>query len=324
MSNLKEVRGRIQSIKSTRQITSAMKMVSASKLHKAQQSILNLRHYSQLLKDIVDKLIQGKGIPGLHPFTIDHGAKQVLVVSIASNKGLCGTYNVQVLKRTLAHIRHLHKQQLDVKLLLIGKKNENFFRKKQFEVFSTDHEIIDKLSFASSKILADKVMDAFINGEFDRIDVVYNQFKNAVVQDLVVEQLLPVPEGNPFQNMTEVGVGEINIDNYADTVDNYADTIDDYADNSIITDPFGSILEPDPQQVVNYLLPLFVSTNFFRILLDSLASEHGARMTSMHKATDNADDLLKNLTLTYNKVRQSMITRELMEIVGGAEVFNQR
>lgn len=317
MSSLKEVRNRIQSIKSTRQITSAMKMVAASKLHKSQQSIVSLRHYSRLLKGILDKVTQQGGASGLHPYTMDHGGTQVLLVSIASNKGLCGTYNAMVLKRTMAQIRYHQKQQLDTKLLLIGKKNDNFFLKKDIDIFDTKHELIDKLTFSSSQALADKIMDAFINGEFDRVEIVYNRFVNAVVQELVVEQILPIPIGNPLTDQADGGEEK---NGPGKAVDKAAWPVN----HDDLTDSFGSILEPTPQQVVDYMLPFFVSVNLFRILLDSSASEHGARMTSMHKATDNADEMLKNLTLTYNKVRQSMITRELMEIVGGAEVLNNQ
>jgi F-type H+-transporting ATPase subunit gamma len=313
MSNLKEVRTRIQSIRSTRQITSAMKMVSASKLHKSQQALINVRHYYDLFKKLLDAITLQPGVSNMHPFTIDHGAKQVLVISVASNKGLCGTFNAMVLKRTLAHIQALKKQQLDYQLLLIGKKNDSFFKKSNHEIFSTDHEILDDLNLEQSKEISSKVSEMFIQGTFDRVDVVYNCFQNAVVQELVVEQLLPIPSGHSLANNNVPDV-------YASTGD---ELFSKEEINHMMHDPQKYLLEPNQQEVMDYLLPLIFSTNLYRVLLESSASEHGARMTSMHKATDNADDLLKSLTLDYNKVRQSMITREIMEIVSGAEVLNQ-
>ena len=313
MSNLKEVRTRIQSIRSTRQITSAMKMVSASKLHKSQQALIKVRHYNDLLKKLLDQLMLQPGLANLHPFTIDHGAKQVLVISVASNKGLCGTYNAMVLKRTLAHIQTLKKHQLDYQLLLIGKKNDSFFKKSKHEIFATNHEILDHLTLDQSKMISRNISEAFIKETFDRVDVVYNRFKNAVVQELVVEQLLPFPTAN---SLADINIPDI-FDSFQDEMYN-SEEID-----PMPYDPKKYILEPDLQAVMDYLMPLIFNTNLYRVLLDSSASEHGARMTSMHKATDNADDLLKSLTLDYNKVRQSMITREIMEITGGAEVLNQ-
>ncbi len=313
MSNLKEVRNRIQSIKSTRQITSAMKMVAASKLHKVQQTILNIRHYGALLRNVLDNLIRQGGIAKLHPLAIDHGAKKVLIISIGSNKGLCGTYNTMVLKKTLSQIQSSKKQQLDVELLLIGKKNEAFFNKNKYEIHSTHHEVLDKLTFAQANNLANDFMKKCIDGDFDRVDVVYNRFKNAVVQELVVEQLLPVPTEALASGIHDQGPHHIE--------DGDSELYD--SEKPMMADTVENILEPSPKEVMDYMLPHYISTNLYRILLDASASEHGARMTSMHKATDNADDLLRTLTLEYNKARQSMITREIMEIVSGAEVLNQ-
>ncbi len=301
MSNLKEVRTRISSIRSTRQITSAMKMVSASKLHRAQQSIYPLRTYASYLYGIISDILPQLPLSARKRFVDPTARGEALVVSVSSNKGLCGTYNTLAIKKTLTHVRALEEEGFKVKLFLIGKKAERFFVKAGFEVYATDHDLVDKADTASAEQFSSAILDAFSEGRFERLDVVYYQFRNAVFQELAVEQVLPLDfeslaSGANVAPETPAGLDEPH---------------------------FGFILEPDPEDVSETLIPRFLSTNFFRIFLESAASEHGARMTSMHKATDNADDLLHSLTLTYNKARQAMITREIMEIVGGAEVLRQ-
>lgn len=305
MSNLKEIRTRIGSIRSTRQITSAMKMVSASKLHRAQQSIYPLRTYAAHLREMIGDVLPQLPAEARKRFMEPAVRGEALVVSIGSNKGLCGSYNTLAIKKTLTHIRLLEAEGFKVKLYLIGKKIERFFSKAGFEVYASDHELVDKADAARAEHLSSSLLTAFSEGKFERVDVVYYQFRNAVFQELAVEQVLPLdlesllPEVLPEQD----GDGTHGEGAHGEEAH------------------FGYILEPDPEDVCHTLIPRFFSTNFFRIFLESSASEHGARMTSMHKATDNADELLHSLTLTYNKARQSMITREIMEIVGGAEVL---
>jgi len=303
MPSLKEIRTRIHSIRSTRQITSAMKMVSASKLHRAQGGLHHLRKYASLLKGMVDQVLpQVGGLKG-HPLLARRAVNEVLVVSVSSNKGLCGTYNALLIKKTLNHLEYLQSEGHGIRLLLVGKKTAGFFRKRVFPIHGEDHELIDRLSPELAGAFAAGLMKDYEEGLFDRVDVVYNRFRNAVVQELVVEQVLPLqPPGQPGQQPG----GSMGLP------------------DAMAEEPFGYILEPDPQQVCHALIPHHVSTAFYRILLDAAASEHGARMTSMHKATDNADDLLHGLTLTYNKARQAQITRELMDIVGGAEEIVRR
>ncbi len=312
MANLKEVRNRISSIKSTRQITSAMKMVSASKLHKTQQAILHLRVYTQQFKQLLARVSNQIPSEKHHFLAAERDVKSVLVISISSNKGLCGTYNAMIIKRTLQHIDYLLKHDFDVKLLLIGKKNESYFRKKTFEIFSSNTEIIDKVNPGSMKSFSQQIVDEFSKKSFDQVDVIYNRFINAVSQQLVAEQILPVPVSSMQYDGHHI-TDRINPDRIENPI--YSDSnLAAISENQI---PY--ILEPNPEEVFNALVPDFFQLNLYRIFLDASASEHGARMTAMHKATDNADDLLKSLTITYNKVRQAMITREIMEIVGGAE-----
>jgi F-type H+-transporting ATPase subunit gamma len=304
MSNLKEVRTRIKAIRSTRQITSAMKMVAASKLHKAQQSIQPLRLFAGQLREVIEGILPQLPDTPDSPYFKAGGGGEALVISVSSNKGLCGTYNAMAIKKTLTHIRTLEEEGYRVKMLLIGKKAEQYFAKREFEVFSIDHDLVEKVAQEGSARFSRTMLEGFFGGKFERLDVVYYQFKNAVFQELVVEQVLPMTFESLASAEKDANSG----------LKNEPEHPDDY---------FGYILEPDPEVVRDTLIPQFLATNFYRIFLEASASEHGARMTSMHKATDNADELLHSLTLTYNKARQAMITREIMEIVGGAEVLRQ-
>ncbi len=294
MPSLKEVRVRISSIKATRKITSAMKMVAASRLHKSQHAISHLRHYAAHLKQMLVHVNQSLPLTLQSPYTSFRSNPSALVVSIASNKGLCGAYNTFVAKKTLEHIRHLEESDQQVSLMLVGKKNEAFFRKKEFPLLESDNEAIDRLSLQTAKEFATKIMDLFMRQNLGRVDIVYHKFRNAVVQELTTEQILPVPQENLIA--------------------------EEISENP---EAYGYILEPAPEQVVQEIVHDYVTYNVYRILLDAAASEHGARMTAMHKATDNADELLRTLTITYNKVRQTMITREISEIVGAAEALKR-
>ena len=298
MPSLKEVRTRISSIKSTRQITSAMKMVASSKLLKTQRGITGLRQYAAGMKEMVGRLNSELLPEERSRFTLASENKRALLLSIASNKGLCGTYNALVIKRTLDHIHVLEKDGFEVHLLLVGRKLEDFFRKREFPIFQVNHEVIEHVNYNDSARFAGKMMELFDNKEFGRIDVVYNHFKNAVFQELVTEQLLPVFWAG-YQ--TEAVLGK----------------------SKYLAEEPKIILEPSRQEMADSLIPKYIQFNSYRIMLDASASEHGARMTAMQKATDNATELLKNLTLMYNKVRQAQITREIVEIVSGAEVLNE-
>lgn len=292
MPNLKEVRVRISSVNSTMQITSAMKMVSAAKLRKAQDAITRMRPYAEKLQEILQGLSSGLDTSE-NVYGRQDEVKNVLVVAVSSNRGLCGAFNSQIIKRVNKMIRSDYSDK-NVTVLTFGKKAEDAFRKTDYFIKGTllprnTNEIFDHLDFDHAAAAAKKVMDAFEAKQFDKIILVYNQFKNAATQIVTEEQFLPVV---PMD--TEDG-GPANLD---------------------------YIFEPNQEEIVSDLIPKSLKTQFYKALLDSFAAEHGARMTAMHKATDNASEMLKDLKLTYNKARQAAITTEILEIVGGAEALN--
>ena len=291
MANLKEIRIRITSVGSTMQITSAMKMVSAAKLKRAQDAIVQMRPYAEKLTSILGNisasLDSSEGV-----YSRENGKAKVLIIPITSNRGLCGAFNSSVIKATTRLIQASYSES-QVTVMSIGKKANEFFKKTDFAIRGTflpreTEKLFDDMSFENISEAAAKVMKAFEHKDFDQIILVYNQFKNAAVQNLTVEQFLPIlpPE-----------------------VDESSKTKSDY------------IFEPNKEEIVKGLIPLSLKTQFYKAMLDSVASEHGARMTAMHKATDNASDLRSDLTLQYNKARQAAITNEILEIVGGAEAL---
>lgn len=290
MPNLKEVRVRITSVNSTRQITSAMKMVSAAKLKRAQNAIIQMRPYANKLREILENLSAGldssEGI-----FSAEREIKNVLIVAFTSNRGLCGAFNANVIKES----RNLASQfkGANVTVICAGKKAYDYFRKTEFNIKGAHlprnfNHLYDKISYEHTAVEVEKIMKAFAEKQFDKVFLVYNAFKNAAVQVLTKEQFLPV---TPPKSATG------------------KKTRTDY------------IFEPEKEELVLELIPKSLKTQFYKALLDSHAAEHGARMTAMHKATDNASDLLKELRLSYNKARQAAITKEILEIVGGAEAL---
>jgi len=295
MAGLKEVRIRIASVESTKQITNAMKMVSASKLRKAQNAIVKLRPYEAKMQEILHQ-IQSK-IQDL-PLA-DYGRKndigKVLVIVITSNKGLCGNFNATVIKETVNTISNrysdLNKEgKLDI--ITIGRKGTDFFRKRKYNVIKDYDSLFQKLSYENTEAIIRTVMESFIAGHYDAVDIIYNKFKNASSQILSNERFLPV------QN-----------DSFAELKKKKSKSDIDY------------LYEPDKLEIISHLIPKILKLRFHRAILDSHAAEHGARMTAMHKATDNASELIKSLRLYYNKVRQATITKEILEIVGGAEAL---
>ncbi len=293
MSGLKEVRIRIASVKSTRQITSAMKMVAAAKLRKAQNAIITLRPYAAKLNEIMQNLSSSLDSSDEGKFAEDRGAHKVLIVAITSNRGLCGGFNINVVKQVIALINEEYHEQYkkgNVKILAIGKKGDDLLKSKGYQPQESIFDIFDKLTFENTVPIAEKLMNDFVNHEYDKIVLVYNQFKNAAVQILQTEQFLPVTA--PEQE------GD--------------------ADSTIQAD---YIFEPSKEEILEALVPKAIKLKLFKALLDSFAAEHGARMTAMHKATDNATELLKELNLSYNKARQAAITKEILEIVSGAEAL---
>lgn len=290
MSNLKEIRTRIASIKSTRQITGAMKMVAASRLRKVQNNIIHLRTYAETLKYVLGDVMLRLPPSYNNIYLKPRDNKDVLLISIGSDKGLCGTYNTMVIKRSLQEKVALEAEGAQVKLLALGKKPARFFEKRGFALIEAASDPVNNVSYDAAAAFAEDVMAHYLKENFGRVLILYNRFKNAVMHELTIEQVLPLPEDDLFEGFTAA---------------------DDASDDRII-------LEPTPVEVIDYITRQYVHYNFYRILLDASASEHGSRMTAMHKATDNADEMLKSLTLSYNKARQAAVTRELLDIVGGA------
>lgn len=290
MANLKEVRNRIVSVSSTQQITSAMKMVSAAKLRRAQDAITQMRPYASKLKDILENLSASLDSSD-GQYSKQRPVKNVLLVVITSNRGLCGGFNANVLKAASKLAREDYKGN-NVSVLCIGKKASDYFKKTEYGIIGSDmprglNELFDELTFLNVAPVAEKIMQVFVDLQFDKVELIYNQFKNAAVQITTTEQYLPV-QAPPVNENKKVG---------------------EY------------IFEPSKEFIVADLIPRSLKTQLFKALLDSHAAEHGARMTSMHKATDNAGALIKELKLTYNKARQAAITNEILEIVGGAEAL---
>ncbi|NLO51847.1 MAG: ATP synthase F1 subunit gamma [Bacteroidales bacterium] len=294
MANLKEVRSRIESVNSTKQITSAMKMVSASKLRKAQNAIHNMRPYAEKLSEIMQHVSTSLGKSTVSVYTRQRVPEKVLIVAIASNRGLSGPFNANVAKEAMQHIGQNYLTQFkagQVEIYTIGKKVFDFLKARKIDVAHRNDTLLDDLSMDNVKPLAQTLLKEFAEEKYDRIDIIYNQFKNAAVQVLTIEQLLPVAPQESDSTFTP-------------------EKSEDYY-----------IFEPSKEEILHELIPKALTIKFYKALLDSAASEHGARMTAMHKATDNADELIKSLRLSYNKARQAAITSEILEIVGGAEAL---
>ncbi len=291
MANLKEVRNRIKSVSSTQQITKAMKMVSAAKLKRATNAILQLRPYANKLRELLGNLSASLE-DGSSPFLQEREPNKVLIVVVSSNRGLAGAFNANVIKTANILISEKYMQQYqagNVSIVSIGKKSQEYYQRRKYNVIGNNNDLYLDLNFENTSKITDAIMDGYLRGDFDRVELVYNQFKNAAMQILVAEQLLPVPK--PEQPEKKADDKGIKID---------------------------YILEPSKEEIVAQLIPKFVKIQLYRAVLDSNASEHGARMTAMDKATDNAGELLKALKLSYNQARQAAITTELTEIVSGA------
>lgn len=284
MANLKEIRNRIASVSSTMQITSAMKMVSAAKLKKAQDAITAMRPYSDKLTELLQNLSASIDAEAGSRFADNREINKVLIVSITSNRGLCGAFNNNIIKQSLSLAREGYAGK-QVDFMAIGKKANDNLRKK-CTIVSNHSGIYEELTFDNVAVIAEDLMEKFTSGSYDRIDVVYNKFKNAATQIIMTEQFLPIV---PLK-------GE-------------ETTTTDY------------IFEPSKTEIVKQLIPKSLKTQLYKSIRDSYASEHGARMTAMHKATDNATEMRDQLKLTYNKARQAAITNEILEIVGGAEAL---
>lgn len=290
MANLKEVRTRIASVSSTQQITSAMKMVSAAKFRRAQNAIIGMRPYAAQLQEIIADIDTDDGVQT--PYHAQRNVERVVLVVVTSNKGLCGAFNSNVLKLAQQRIEHWRAAGASISVESIGKKASEMLVRQRDLALTAHDELLDSPAFDPIATLADQLMDNFAEKRIDRVELIYNQFKNSLSQILSCEQFLPV-ETAPATTTRQGGNASRN----------------DY------------IFEPSKQEILREMIPLTLRSTFYRVILDSLAAEHGARMTAMQKATDNATELLKDLRLSYNKARQAAITNEIIEIVSGSEAL---
>lgn len=289
MANLKEIRSRITSVGSTMQITSAMKMVSAAKLKRAQDAVTQLRPYANKLREILQNISSTLDNDAGGELTVQRELKKLLVVAITSNRGLAGAFNSNVVKQTNAILLDSKEKGVEVELLSIGKKGYDLLR-KQTKVYKNCSSLWDNVTYEEISAISDEITQKFREGEFDEVRIVYNHFKNAATQVIQNEQYLPVLIQSENEEKATASV--------------------DY------------IFEPSKEKIVTDLIPQTLKTQLYKAILDSHASEHGARMTAMHKATDNAQALQRELVLQYNKERQAAITNEILEIVGGAEALD--
>lgn len=291
MANLKEVRTRIQSVKSTQQITKAMKMVAASKLRKAQDAILQMRPYVKKLNGIFENVSASLDADHQSRFSIEREVNKVLIIVVTSDRGLCGAFNTNSIKGALALINEKYSGQYsagNLWIIPIGKKGFDFFRKRDYQVIDRFAGLFTDLSFDNVQEVAQFAMDGFLSGEYDSVEIVYNEFKNVATQILKQEKFLPIPKIESDESTKA---------------------------------SFDFIYEPSLERILIEMIPRMLKVQFYKAVLESNASEHGARMTAMDQATDNAGELLNELKLVYNRSRQAAITTEILEIVGGAEAL---
>jgi len=292
MANLKEIRTRITSVKTTRQVTSAMKMVSAAKLKKAQDAILQIRPYAEKLSELLSSLGAALDKNADSVYTAQRDPENVLIVLISSNRGLCGGFNSYIAKKAISLAKTTYNKQLksgNVNFLVIGKQGGKILRSYHLNLLAEKNQLFDHLDFEHVSVEVQAIMDDFVGGKYDRVELVYNKFINAASQDLISEQFLPVLPA---------------------VADKGRRSNTDY------------IFEPSLELIVEEMIPRSLKIQFYKALLDSHAAEHGARMTAMHKATDNATDLINELTLNFNKARQAAITNAILEVTNGAEALN--
>jgi len=293
MASLKEVRGRITSVSSTQQITKAMKMVAAAKLRRAQDSIMRMRPYAQRLSGILTNLSSMAEGAVTNPYAEKREANKVLIIAVTSDRGLAGAFNSNIIKAVNTLVNGQYRSQFEagnVTILTIGRKGFDAFRKRGYNVIGDYSNTFTNLSFDTVRIAAERAMAGFVAGEFDKVDLIYNEFRNVATQIVRHEQFLPIEE-----KAAEEADAEMSLIDYT--------------------------FEPSKEQIVEELIPKSLKIQVYKAVLESNASEHGARMTAMDKATENAGELLKELKLTYNRTRQAAITKEILEIVGGAEAL---
>jgi F-type H+-transporting ATPase subunit gamma len=292
MANLKEVKNRINSVSSTQQITKAMKMVAAAKLRRAQENIVQMRPYAKKLSEILQNVSSGADNV-VNPYAVEREPNNVLLIAVSSDRGLCGAFNSNIFKSANAVIAEKYASQIaagNLEILPIGKKAYDYFTKRKFKIVDGFYTLYSELNFNNSKKAAEYIMDSFKSGKYDTVEIIYNEFKHVALQFVRVERFLPV-EKSSSENLND----STNVD---------------------------YINEPSKEYIIEELIPKSLKVQFYKTLLESNASEQGARMTAMDKATENAGDLLKELKLTYNRTRQAAITKEILEIVAGAEALS--
>lgn len=293
MASLKEVRARIASINSTQQITKAMKMVAAAKLRRAQDNITQLRPYAQKLRQMLGTVSAGAEVASESLYKQERSVQRALLIVVTSDRGLCGAFNTNAVKGALALIEEKYASQArsgNVEIMAIGKKGGEAFNRRGFKVNTAHVDIFGSLNFAAVREAAEEAMEGFVTGRYDVVEVIYNEFRNAALQIVRTEQMLPI-----VATKAPAGSAPAAVTNY--------------------------IFEPSEDEIVTELIPKTIKIQLYKAVLDSNASEHGARMTAMDKATENAGELLKELRLVYNRTRQAAITTEILEIVGGAEAL---
>ncbi len=289
MATLREIRRRITGVKNTQKITKAMKMVAAARLRRAQEAIISTRPYARKLGELLRHLVTKVDV-NLHPLLVGREAKNVLLIVVTADRGLCGSFNSNIVKAAVQHYRV--QSGLNVKLLTIGRKGADFFGKRNYDVVGKHVGFFQSLDFSQARGIVQEVSEGYLSGRFDKVEIIYNEFKSVIQQRIVLEQLLPIPP-----------------EEIQPTKDLHALAQVDY------------IYEPSCQEIVNALVPRHLNFQVWRILLESNAAEQGARMSAMDNATENARELIRDLTLKFNNARQAAITKELLEIVSGAEAL---
>lgn len=285
MPSLKQIKRRISSIKSTQQITRAMKMVAAAKLRRAQENIIKARPYAHKLREVIRE-VSGHVDRSIHPLLAVRDPKEIGVVVVTADRGFCGSFNTNIIKRAVKEIESLKSIDPTIQMVTVGRKGSDYFAKRGYTILQKHNQLFQDLHFGVASSVGEALINFYVQEKLDRIYLVYNEFKSAIQQNVIVEQLLPIiPEEMEVATTTRV----------------------DY------------LCEPDPLAVLSGVLPLYINMQMWRVFLESNAAEHGARMTAMENATKNASELIDQLTLQYNKARQAAITKELLEVVSGAE-----
>lgn len=309
MATLRDIRRRIGGVKSTQKITKAMKMVAAAKLRRAQDAIISARPYARKMKELLQHLSNTVDLSANPLFTV-RPLERVAVVIVTSDRGLCSAFNSNIIKAAVNHINSNYKELLashNVKLTCVGKKGFDFFMKRNYKVVNKHVGIFGSLQFSNAQAIVNEIVEGFLKGEYDRVEVIYNEFKSVIQQKIVVEQFLPIPKDE--------------IETKTQTTQRVVDDPTLRESSAKLKSIIDYIYEPSREEIVSSLIPKNLNFQMWRVLLESNAAEQGARMTAMDNATTNASDLIRDLQLSYNKARQASITKELLEIVSGAEAL---